>query len=225
MTTQDVQVVVIGGGVVGLAAAAAIAGRGRSVAVIERHPRPGMETSTHNSGVIHAGIYYPQGSLKAELCVEGAERLYRFCATHRIPHDRCGKLVVGVLESEEPELERLHALGSANGVPGLTLVDRGFIKRREPYVEAKAALFSPNSGRIDAHALVTALLRDGERAGAMLLRGVRLVDGEPTDGGYRVRLDRETLTCEVVVNAAGLEADSVSRMPRRRAVHDLSMPR
>ena len=98
MTTHDVQVVVIGGGVVGLAAAAAIAGRGRSVAVIERHPRPGMETSTHNSGVIHAGIYYPQGSLKAELCVEGAERLYRFCAAHRIPHDRCGKLVVGVLE-------------------------------------------------------------------------------------------------------------------------------
>ena len=212
MTTHDVQVVVIGAGVVGLAAAAAIAGRGRSVVVIERHPRPGMETSTHNSGVIHAGIYYPTASLKAELCVEGAERLYGFCATHRVPHDRCGKLVVGILESEEPELERLHALGSANGVPGLSIVDGAFIKRREPYVEAKVALFSPNSGRLDAHALVTALLRDGERAGTMLLRGAHLLGGEPAPGGYRLRLDRETLTCDVVINAAGLEADSVSRM-------------
>ena len=212
MRAHDVQVVVVGGGVIGLAAAAAIAGRGRSVVVIDRHARPGLETSTHNSGVIHAGIYYPQASLKAALCVEGAERLYGFCAAHRVPHERCGKLVIGVTGSEAPELERLHAQGSTNGVPGLSLVDSAFIKRREPHVEAKAALFSPNSGRVDAHALVTALLRDGERAGAILLRGARLVDGEPASGGYRLRLDRETLTCEVVVNAAGLEADSVSQM-------------
>jgi L-2-hydroxyglutarate oxidase LhgO len=180
--------------------------------VIERHPRPGLETSTHNSGVIHAGLYYPRGSLKAQLSVEGAERLYAFCAAHRVPHDRCGKLVVAVLESERPELERLHALGSTNGVPGLSLVGGRFIKRREPHVDAKAALFSPNSGRVNAHALVTALLRDGERAGAMLLRGATLVEGEPTPDGFRLRLDRETLTCEVVVNAAGLDADAVSQM-------------
>jgi L-2-hydroxyglutarate oxidase LhgO len=212
MTKHDVQVVVIGGGVVGLATASAIAARGRSVVVVERHPRPGMETSTHNSGVIHAGLYYEEGSLKAQLCVEGAERLYAFCAAHRVPHDRCGKLVVAVDDSEQPELERLRAVGCANGAPGLDIVDREFIRRREPYVEAKAALWSPNSGRVNAHALVIALLRDGERAGGMLLRGTRLVEGEPMPEGYRLRLERETLTCDVVVNAAGLEADSVSEM-------------
>lgn len=212
MTNHDVQAVVIGGGVVGLASAAAIAARGRSVVVIERHPRPGMETSSHNSGVIHAGLYYPEGSLKAQLCVEGAERLYAFCAAHRVPHDRCGKLVAGVDDTEQPELERLHALGTANGVRGLDIVGRPFIRRREPHVDAKTALWSPNSGRVNAHALVTALLRDGERAGMILLRGTRLVEGTPASGGYRLRLERETLTCGIVVNAAGLEADVVSEM-------------
>ena len=210
MTTHDVQVVVIGGGVVGLAAAAAIAGRGRSVAVIERHPRPGTETSTHNSGVIHAGIYYPQGSLKGGALRRRGRAALQVLRRTPVPHDRCGKLVVGVLESEEPELERLHALGSANGVRGLTswtvgssnAVSRTWRPKRRSFHRTLAASMPT---RWSLH-----LLRDGERAGAVLLRGVRLVDGEPTSGGYGLRLDRETLTCEVVVNAAGLEADSVS---------------
>src|SRR6266404_9077998 len=93
---ERVEVVVIGGGVTGLASAAALAGRGISTCVIERHPRPGLETSTHNSGVIHTGLYYPTGSLKARLCIEGRERLYEFCAEHGVPHVRCGKLVVAI---------------------------------------------------------------------------------------------------------------------------------
>src|SRR5215207_7768127 len=102
-----IDVIVIGGGVTGLASAMAIANTGLSVAVVERHPRTGMETSTHNSGVIHAGLYHPTGTLKSRLCVEGAERLYAFCAARAVPADACGKLVVAHDPSELPELERL----------------------------------------------------------------------------------------------------------------------
>ena len=201
---------IVGAGVVGLATAAAIAADGCSVAVIERRPRPGMETSTHNSGVIHAGLYYPRGSLKAQLCVEGAERLYAFCAAHGVPHTRCGKLVVAVDDSEEPALEHLLSAGSANGVSGLEIVDSAFVRVREPHVRGVRALWSPNSGWVNAEALVKALLRDAEGNGAILLREESLVAAQPLEHGYQLRLRRETITCRTVVNAAGLEADAVS---------------
>src|SRR5918994_1906001 len=120
---EPIDVLVIGAGVTGLAIAAEIAGSGRSVAIAERHPRPGMETSTHNSGVIHAGIYYPKDSLKAQLCVEGAQRMYEFCACHGVPHERCGKLIVASTEEECGQLERLQRTGLANGMERLDIVD------------------------------------------------------------------------------------------------------
>ena len=209
---EHIDAAVIGGGVTGLASAVALAAAGLSVAIIERHPRPGMETSTHNSGVVHAGLYYPAGSLKARLCVEGAERLYAFCAEHGVPHERCGKLVIASDPTEVPALEALAARGTANGTPGLEIVDQAFVRRREPHVAAAAALWSPNSGRVDADALVHTLLRVAEASGAIFLRGSGLQGAEPTSDGYTLTLERERITAGLVVNAAGLYADRISAM-------------
>src|SRR5262245_38012785 len=156
---EHIDVAVIGAGVTGLAAARAIAARGLSVCVLERHPRPGQDTSTHNSGVIHAGLYHPPGSLKATLCVDGRRRLYDFCARYDVPHVRSGKLVVAHDETEIRELERLRANGIANGVHGLEILDRSQMAVREPAISGIAALWSPESGIVNAEALVKALLR------------------------------------------------------------------
>jgi L-2-hydroxyglutarate oxidase LhgO len=208
---SSIDLLVIGAGVTGLAAAGEIAAAGYSVAVAERHPRPGMETSTHNSSVIHAGIYYPAGTLKARLCVEGAERLYSFCAANDVPCDRCGKFIVATEDGEMDGLEELRTRGTANGVAGLEIVDPALVRRREPHVAARAALWSPNTGRVETEALVRALARRAEAAGAILLRGARVIDGHPANHGFDLRLERETISARVVLNAAGLYADDVSR--------------
>ncbi len=195
---------------VGLAAAARLADIGHSVVVAERHPRAGMETSTHNSGVIHAGLYYAPGSLKATLCVTGAELLLRYCHEHRVPADRCGKLIVATSHEDVSALETIRARGTANGVAGLEIVDPAFVRAREPHVEAVAALWSPATGRVDASALVRALQREAQHYGAIFLGHSPVVGGEPRSGEFEVRLERETLTARVVVNAAGLYADQVS---------------
>jgi L-2-hydroxyglutarate oxidase LhgO len=209
---ERVDVAVIGGGVTGLASARAIAAHGVSTCLLERHPRPGMDTSTHNSGVIHAGLYYPTGTLKARLCVEGRRLLYEFCALHGVAHARCGKLIVAHDEIERHELERLAKLGGANGVEGLQIVDRGFIRAREPAVSASAALWSPQSGIVNAEELVKTLLRLGAAAGVMFLPGTPLLGAAIRTDGVELRTGRETIHARTVVNAAGLYADDVSRL-------------
>jgi D-amino-acid oxidase len=200
----DIDVAVVGGGVSGLAAARAIAATGASVCVLERHPRPGMDTSTHNSGVIHAGIYYPEGSLKARLCVEGRDLMYAFCARHGVPHVRSGKLIVAHDEDEVRELEELRRRGAANGVTGLEIVDRAFIARREPAVNTRFALWSPDSGIVNAEEFVKALLRAASGAGVMFLPGTRLLGADRHGDGMLLTTERESIGARVVVNASGL---------------------
>jgi L-2-hydroxyglutarate oxidase LhgO len=209
---ESIDVAVIGGGVVGLACASGIAESGASVCVLERHPRPGMDTSTHNSGVIHAGLYYPAGSLKARLCVTGARLLYDFCRTFNVPHARCGKLIVALDESERAGLERLKHQGDANGAEGLELVDRRFIRAREPHVAGIAALFSPHTGIVEPEALVRALARQCEAHGAYVLPGSPVVEARTRPDGILLRTGAEEILAGTVVNAAGLFSDDVSAM-------------
>jgi glycerol-3-phosphate dehydrogenase len=209
---DTIDVVVIGGGVVGLACAASLARAGRSVCVVERHPRPGMDTSTHNSGVIHAGIYYPAGSLKARLCVDGARLLYAFCHAHQVPHHRCGKLIVALNDHELGGLDDLKRRGDGNGVEGLALVDRAYIRSREPHAGGIAALFSPNTGHVEPEALVRALTRVCQAHDAYVLPGMRFVGGDLTTAGVIIHTPAETILAGAVVNAAGLYADEVSAM-------------
>ena len=203
-------IAVIGAGLVGLATARALAARGREVVVIERHRRPGLDTSTHNSGVIHAGLYYPPASLKAQLCVEGRERLIAFAGTHGVPHVRCGKLIVAS-DGEESALERLAANAAANGVV-LEPASAAFIRDREPYIRAARGLWSPLTGWIDAEAYVRALEHELHRLEVPLLVGTSLIGCEAAGDRMTLVTPHERIDVDTIVNAAGLFADDVSTM-------------
>ena len=168
-----------------------------------------METSTHNSGVIHAGIYYPPGTLKARLCVEGRDRLYAFCAAHDVPHARCGKLIVASDAADASALAPLEATARANGVR-ISRVDAAFVRAREPHVAAVAALHSPDTGIVWAEGLVKALRRICDRHDVAWLPGSPVTGAEPARGGLDVVTPRERIFAATVVNAAGLHADEVS---------------
>jgi L-2-hydroxyglutarate oxidase LhgO len=204
-------IVVAGGGVVGLASGLALAARGHDVALVERHRRLGTESSTHNSGVIHAGLYHPPQSLKTLLCHEGRARLYAFCREHGVPHIRRGKMIAGT-PADDDALEALVRGAAANGV-GLLELDAHQRRDREPAIEAARALWSPESGWIDADAYVRALQREFARRGGVVLTGTPILAIEPRAGGeLEVVTPHECITADAVVNAAGLQADDVSRL-------------
>lgn len=204
-------IAIIGAGVTGLACALSLAQRGRDVVVLERHRRAGLDTSTHNSGVIHAGLYYPPGSLKATLCVEGRERLKAFCKAQQVPHHERGKLVVATEAGEEGQLESLAHNARANGVD-VELVGRQFVRDREPHVNATRALWSPLTGWVDAESYVAALQRQVTAHGGYVLAGSPVLAVEPAGDGVEVVTPHERIAAEAVVNAAGLFADDVSAL-------------
>jgi glycerol-3-phosphate dehydrogenase len=211
-STEIANVVIIGGGVVGTAIAAEISRSYDDVFLLEAMPRLGLGSSTRNSGVIHAGIYYKPGSLKAFHCVRGAQWLYDFCREHNIPHRRTGKLIVGDTEEHLPELQALKERGEQNGVEGLKVVDRSFIQKLEPNVISPVALDSPNTGIVDAEELIKVLMRHAQSNGAHFLTNTRVIGAEVKKGLAFIRTEREEVAARVVINAAGLYADEVARL-------------
>ena len=211
----DTGITVIGAGVVGLAVAARLARESPGLMLLDRNPRHGMETSSRNSQVVHAGLYYPAGSLKARLCAEGRDMLYAICARHDIPHRKLGKLVTATREEELPALEAIADTARGNGV-ALTRLSEKDAHALEPAIRSVGALWSPESGIVDAHSFMDHFLREALEAGAHLYASATAVAIEPAAGGYRIVVrkgqDLESFTTERLVNAAGLEADTVAQL-------------
>ena len=207
-----VDAVVIGAGVVGLAVARALAKAGRDVVILEAEDAIGTHTSSRNSEVIHAGIYYPPRSLKARTCVEGRQRLYAYCAERSVPHKRCGKLIVATDAAQAKELEGIRQRAGANGVTDLVRVGPEQARALEPALQCVAAVHSPSTGIVDSHALMLAYLSDAERAGAMLALKSPFAKGVVCAGGIEVHVaNAEPILAGQVVNSAGLRAPSLAR--------------
>lgn len=202
--------VIVGGGVVGCAIARALSARWSDVFVLEALPKIGMATSTRNSGVIHSGIYYPPGSLKARLCVRGNRLTYEFCAAHGVPHRHCGKLVVAASDEEVNDLTTLMQNGRANDVEGLQLIDRREIRVREPHVAAAHALLVPSAGILSAEDLVKAYARVATERGASIVANAKVDRIEPLPDGIRVHSAAGEIETRCLINSAGLFADEVA---------------
>lgn len=215
---DEVDSVVIGAGVVGLACAASLAVRGHSVLVIEQNALAGQETSSRNSGVIHAGLYYPRDSLKARMCLRGRELLYARAARHGIEHKKLGKLVIASETAELPKLEALLKTATDNGAPGLRWIDRAEVARLEPHLRAQAALLSPETGIVDPHGLMADYRAEALSHGALLCLRTQVSEIERTGDSYRVQTlqldthERTEVHARSVVNAAGHSATQIAQI-------------
>jgi L-2-hydroxyglutarate oxidase LhgO len=211
---DEVEAVVIGAGVIGLAAARALALAGHEVVVLERAYTIGFETSSRNSEVIHGGLYYPAGSLKAATCVAGRESLYAYCAERGIPHARLGKLIVATEEAEIPGVAKIEAAACANGVTNLEWLTASEAQRLEPELNCVAALLSPATGIIDSHALMLAYQGEAEEAGAFIAFRSPVSGGRARGDGFELAVggdDPTAIRCRILVNAAGLHAPALAR--------------
>ncbi len=216
MNQIDIECIVVGAGVVGLAIARRLALAGREVLVVEAEAGIGMGISSRNSEVIHAGLYYPPASLKARLCVAGKEMLYAYCQARGVPHRRVGKLLVATQESQLPALKKICAQAQSNGVDDLQWLDVEQARRMEPELHCTAAVFSPSTGIVDSHSLMLALQGDAENAGSQFVfrtnfSGARIEQ----DGSFCCEFSGDSATmqlrCRVLVNAAGLHAPTLAR--------------
>jgi L-2-hydroxyglutarate oxidase LhgO len=211
---DSVECVVIGAGVVGLAIARRLAKSGREVVVLEAAEGIGTGTSSRNSEVIHAGIYYPAGSLMARMCVNGRRALYDYCRDHGIPHRNSGKLIVATTPDEAGKLQAIQAHAEANGVEGMQMLNGDAARALEPALSCVAALLSPTTGIIDSHAYMLALQGDAERSGAAFAFHTPLARAKAVPHGLEIETGGDapmTLACKLLVNAAGLGATSVAR--------------
>jgi L-2-hydroxyglutarate oxidase LhgO len=214
MSVAEVDAVVVGAGVIGLATARALALAGHEVVVLERAYTIGFETSSRNSEVIHGGLYYPKGSLKAVCCVEGRRRLYAYCNDHGVPYAALGKLIVATSEAELPGVEKIVDAARANGVDNLEWLSVGQAKALEPELGCIAAVLSPSTGIIDSHALMLAYQGDAEAAGAVVAFRSPVHDGRVLNDGFELGVGGEEptrLRCRLLINAAGLQAPALAQ--------------
>lgn len=214
MGRERVDTVVIGAGVIGLAAARALALAGREVLVLEANAGIGQETSSRSSEVIHAGLHYPPGSLKALTCVRGKQMLYDYCAAKGVPHRALGKLIVATRAERLPELARIRDNAIASGVADVTLIGRERLAAMEPQVRGEAALWSPSTGIIDSHGLMLALQADLEAAGGIVALESRVAGVRASNAGFALRVAGASgfeLSARQLINAAGLGAADLAR--------------
>ncbi|WP_339632016.1 NAD(P)/FAD-dependent oxidoreductase [uncultured Sneathiella sp.] len=206
----DVENIVIGAGVIGLAIARTLATLGREVLVLEKTAHFGDGTSSRNSEVIHAGIYYPKESLKAIYCVEGKHRLYEYCKTHHVPHRSCGKLIVATSPEEIPTLEALADKAAANDVRDITFLSGAEAVKMEPALHCTAALLSPSTGIIDSHQLMLAYVGEVEDGGGAIAFNAPFEMAKKSPEGFTVEAGGTTVNCRNLINSAGLEAQAVA---------------
>ena len=207
--TERLDCIIAGAGVVGLAIARSLAKSGREVLVLESEPQIGMHSSSRNSEVIHAGLYYPEDSLKARLCVAGKEMLYRYCETHQVGHQHIGKLIVAAQQVDISKLRAIERQARLNGVDDLRFVDAAKIRELEPDVVGAGALWSPSTGIVDSHQLMMALQADIEAAGGMVVLNSKVTNLILEGGELQFDAGGETFRCGTFVNAAGLGAISL----------------
>jgi L-2-hydroxyglutarate oxidase LhgO len=212
----EINVAIIGAGVIGLATAREIAQGEKEVFVLEKNRTFGLETSSRNSEVIHAGIYYPEDSLKAELCVEGKNLLCRLCDRHNIAYRKSGKIIVAASKNETTQLEKLCEQGRKNGVDDLVLLSRMELRKLEPNIEARAGLLSPSSGIFDSHTLLKFLYSQAREKGAEFVFDTEVIGIERAGAKYKVQIkDRDGVSAfvaHVVVNCAGLNSDKMAQL-------------
>ncbi len=211
---QNIDVTIIGAGIVGLATARALLHRypRLRLAVLEKEPAIARHQTGRNSGVIHSGLYYTPGSLKARLCVEGAAALTRFCDEHGIPYQRCGKVVVATEAAELPRLEELYRRGTANGVPGLELIGPERLREIEPHAAGLRALHSPNTGIVDYGRVAAALAEDIRQAGGAILTGRAVQSITRRNGMVRIETPAGAIETRFAIGCAGLHADRVAAL-------------